>query len=149
VLEARDRIGGRICTNHDFGCPIDLGASWLHDHCPSNPISVMAKTLNFRLRESDDDGEILNTNGQPFSDKHTTKLWEKFEDALLQVASSFAASKSSSDNRNLELMIANQVSRDEYLDPIFQLYMSNLDFDLGTSINKVDQCSFLLFCFIF
>lgn len=38
VLEARERIGGRLYTNHDLGVPIDLGASWVHgaDH---NPLS--------------------------------------------------------------------------------------------------------------
>jgi polyamine oxidase len=29
VLESRDRIGGRVHTDYSFGCPIDMGASWL------------------------------------------------------------------------------------------------------------------------
>ena len=28
LLEARDRLGGRIYTNYSFGFPVDLGASW-------------------------------------------------------------------------------------------------------------------------
>jgi monoamine oxidase len=30
VLEARDRIGGRITQGTEFDIPIDLGASWIH-----------------------------------------------------------------------------------------------------------------------
>lgn len=31
ILEGRDRIGGRVATVREgFGCPLDLGASWLH-----------------------------------------------------------------------------------------------------------------------
>jgi polyamine oxidase len=25
VLEARDRVGGRVCTRHDWGFPLDFG----------------------------------------------------------------------------------------------------------------------------
>lgn len=30
VLEARDRIGGRMCTDRESGFSVDLGASWVH-----------------------------------------------------------------------------------------------------------------------
>lgn len=30
VLEARDRVGGRMNTDRDAGFPVDLGASWIH-----------------------------------------------------------------------------------------------------------------------
>lgn len=28
VLESRNRIGGRVCTDYSFGFPVDMGASW-------------------------------------------------------------------------------------------------------------------------
>jgi monoamine oxidase len=36
VLEARDRIGGRIWTRHEpqLACPIELGAEFIHGHAP-------------------------------------------------------------------------------------------------------------------
>jgi monoamine oxidase len=30
VVEARDRIGGRVFTHRAFDAPIELGASWIH-----------------------------------------------------------------------------------------------------------------------
>lgn len=37
ILEARDRIGGRVWTNHDFaGIPVEFGGEWIHgDHAPT------------------------------------------------------------------------------------------------------------------
>ena len=34
VLEARDRIGGRIYTDHSLGFPVELGAEFVHGHSP-------------------------------------------------------------------------------------------------------------------
>lgn len=41
VIEARDRIGGRLFTKDVGGIPIDLGASWIHDPT-GNPMSAFA-----------------------------------------------------------------------------------------------------------
>ena len=48
VLEARDRIGGRIWTNREFGYPVDIGASWIHG-IKKNPVHTLAKSLNTEL----------------------------------------------------------------------------------------------------
>ena len=42
ILEARDRIGGRICQSARFGPLIDLGASWMHG-TEGNPIIDLAR----------------------------------------------------------------------------------------------------------
>src|SRR6201990_341639 len=38
VLEARDRVGGRLHTVDLAGVPVDLGGSWIH-HPIGNPLS--------------------------------------------------------------------------------------------------------------
>lgn len=37
VLEARNRIGGRVWTTHEIAsAPVELGAEWIHgDHAPT------------------------------------------------------------------------------------------------------------------
>lgn len=43
VLEARDRIGGRVHTVHDWAdTPLDLGASWIHG-ISGNPLTPLAE----------------------------------------------------------------------------------------------------------
>jgi polyamine oxidase len=39
VLEARDRIGGRLHTVELAGTPVDLGGSWIH-HPIGNPLTA-------------------------------------------------------------------------------------------------------------
>ncbi len=64
VLEGRDRVGGRVNTTFWDGCPIDLGASWLHDHEEDHPLSIMAETLNLRLKNTlYGDGTGIDLNG--------------------------------------------------------------------------------------
>lgn len=45
VLEARNRIGGRIHTAHPWGFALDLGAGWIHG-VKNNPVAVMVKQLH-------------------------------------------------------------------------------------------------------
>lgn len=44
VLEARDRVGGRIHTVDLGSAPVDLGASWIHNP-RDNPLSDLARSL--------------------------------------------------------------------------------------------------------
>jgi monoamine oxidase len=48
VLEARDRVGGRVHTIEPAGLPLDRGAEWLHS-ADRNPLSPMARDLGFSI----------------------------------------------------------------------------------------------------
>src|SRR5215470_18732310 len=48
VLEARDRVGGRVHTIAPAGFPLDRGAEWLHS-ADRNPLSPIARDLGFRI----------------------------------------------------------------------------------------------------
>ncbi|MBV9376968.1 MAG: FAD-dependent oxidoreductase, partial [Alphaproteobacteria bacterium] len=50
VLEARDRVGGRVHTIEPAGFPLDRGAEWLHS-ADRNPLSAIARDLGFRIHE--------------------------------------------------------------------------------------------------
>ena len=50
VLEARDRIGGRLHTIHLAGTPVDLGGSWIH-HPIGNPLSAFCDTMTGVARD--------------------------------------------------------------------------------------------------
>ena len=52
VLEARDRIGGRLHTLDLGGCPVDLGGSWIH--MPGgNPMSAFARLAGVSCLSAD------------------------------------------------------------------------------------------------
>src|SRR5712671_7550707 len=48
MLEARDRVGGRVHTIEPAGFPCDCGAEWLHS-ADRNPLSPIAQKLGFSV----------------------------------------------------------------------------------------------------
>ena len=66
VLEARDRLGGRIWTNREFGYPLDTGASWIHG-IRRNPVHKLARSLDTKLTAWDyDDVKYFSENDSAF-----------------------------------------------------------------------------------
>ncbi|KAI1315940.1 hypothetical protein EDD11_000190 [Mortierella claussenii] len=61
VLEARNRIGGRLDTHRNLfsgehqDIPIDFGASWIHGVNPSNPMVSLAEAAGARLEATNSD----------------------------------------------------------------------------------------------
>ena len=52
VLEARDRIGGRLHTVDVGGCPVELGGSWIHTP-DGNPMSAFARLAGVSCTSAD------------------------------------------------------------------------------------------------
>ncbi|MGA4543026.1 flavin monoamine oxidase family protein [Uniformispora flossi] len=50
VLEARDRIGGRMWTDREAGFSVDRGASWIHG-INGNPLAHLVDALGIETRE--------------------------------------------------------------------------------------------------
>lgn len=65
VLEARDRLGGRILTSHKWGdATVDLGATWIHGAGPDNPIAALASKIGARLASTSLDNDLaFDTDG--------------------------------------------------------------------------------------
>lgn len=75
VLEARDRLGGRIWTSSQWpDVPLDLGATWIHG-TKGNPITGLADVLKApRLITSYDRSVIYNTSGQLLTQPEAMQL---------------------------------------------------------------------------
>ena len=98
VVEARDRIGGRIWTQKFQGFNIEMGANWIHgqydkDHDPKNPNSS-AKFTNpvweFKQNQGVLDGEFTdyesglakNEKGESITKEQQEKAWEIVEESV-------------------------------------------------------------------
>ncbi len=88
ILEARDRIGGRLWTSQQWpDLPVDLGASWIHG-VDGNPLSKLADEINAtRLETSYERTVVYHSNGQPLSaadEKRLDALKQRVEQLLQQ-----------------------------------------------------------------
>lgn len=65
VLEARNRLGGRLFTSSKWAdAKLDLGATWIHGAGDKNPIAKLARDIGARLTTTNlENGEIFDTNG--------------------------------------------------------------------------------------
>lgn len=68
VLEARDRIGGRIWTDRRWpDLPVDLGASWIHG-ATGNPVTALAKAAGAPTRVTSYDSGMAFADGEEAED---------------------------------------------------------------------------------
>ncbi|MEL7231600.1 MAG: FAD-dependent oxidoreductase [Pseudomonadota bacterium] len=68
VLEARDRIGGRIWTDESLGFPIDLGASWIHG-VKQNPLTRLSNDIDIERLRTRDDYIVRGKDGREIPDR--------------------------------------------------------------------------------
>ena len=94
VLEARDRIGGRIWTSHELSIPADLGASWIHGF-EDNPIARLARRYDIEFLRTDISSvtparyrqvALYDEDGRRLSDAETADISEMMADYLEFVA---------------------------------------------------------------
>jgi monoamine oxidase len=62
VLEARDRLGGRIHTDRSWGVPVELGASWIHG-VDNNPIANLAAAKGIETQATDYESFMYGADG--------------------------------------------------------------------------------------
>jgi monoamine oxidase len=77
VLEARERVGGRIHTSRAWPEePVDLGASWIHG-VAGNPMALIAREHDIRTVPTDYDSEwIYNPDGSELTSAQYAQLEE-------------------------------------------------------------------------
>ena len=79
VLEARDRIGGRLYTDRGLGAPFEVGAGWIHGP-DGNPISELARRAGGRTFVTDDDSfQVFRADGSPVPRGEVEQGWGRLE----------------------------------------------------------------------
>jgi monoamine oxidase len=81
VLEARDRIGGRVWTDRSLGLPLDMGASWI-EGIEGNPLTEIAEANGIQTQATDYDSlTIYDSDGEEIDDE-TYELLEAFDEGI-------------------------------------------------------------------
>ena len=84
VIEARDRIGGRVNTDTSLGFAADLGASWLHGS-EGNPLTELIDQLGMR-RAISDESWIVRANGRSLNDDEIPAGWTRSRTTITGLA---------------------------------------------------------------
>jgi len=101
VLEARDRIGGRIWTSRLWpDLPMDLGASWIHG-VTDNPLTALADEAGAkRLSTSYDSAMALDASGEEID----------LESQLERAAALVRKARKAADDREQDQSLADAIS---------------------------------------
>lgn len=74
VLEARQRLGGRVLTSRQLGYPIDLGASWLHGISNNMLFPIATSQAYLRMVPTNyDDAITFGPNAEPWGLNRTRR----------------------------------------------------------------------------
>ena len=133
VLEAQEKVGGRIRTDRSLGVAFDEGASWIHGPI-GNPITSLASQAGANtFLTSDDSVEVFNTNGTAYSDTVLTNTENQFKSALNAVRSGGTQTKSFQ-------TVFNSLYPTQANDKLWKYMLSAyLEFDTGGDISKLSS----------
>merc|ERR1711991_333128 len=83
ILEAKNRIGGRLYPDNVLGAPFEVGAGWIHGPSNRNPIKKLANKIKSKTFVTDDNNYVLfDKKGKQVSDRNFKKTHEKWESIL-------------------------------------------------------------------
>lgn len=131
ILEAQEKIGGRIKTDRSLDIPFDIGASWIHGY-EDNPIAELARKAHAdTFITKDDNIAIYNNNGQVYPDSILDKFELMYDDILHNLKGS----------RNKSFKEVFYSAYPEYQKDDLWTYLLSayLEFDTGGDINNLSS----------
>lgn len=133
ILEAQEKVGGRLRTDRSLGVPFDEGASWIHGP-NGNPITDLASQSGANTFLTDDDNiEVYDINGSAYSDSVLTSTEDLFNNAVETVQNAGTL------NESFETVF-NSLFPDQANDRLWKYMLSAfLEFNTGADISKLSS----------
>ena len=134
VLEAQEKVGGRLRTDRTLGVAFDEGASWIHGPGGGNPLTTLAQKAGANTFLTNDDSvEVYDTNGQAYLDSFLESSENQFNNALNAVRNAGNASQSFQ-------TIFNSLYASQANDPLWKYMLSAfLEFNTGGDISDLSS----------
>lgn len=136
VLEAQEKVGGRLRTDRSLGVAFDEGASWIHGP-NGNPITNLASQSGANTFLTDDDNvSVFDIDGSPYSDIMLTSSEDQFNNALN------AVTNAGNQNQSFET-IFNSLYPTQANNRLWKYMLSAfLEFNIGGDISKLSSTYF-------
>lgn len=133
VLEAQERVGGRLRTDRSLGVAFDEGASWIHGP-KGNPITNLAAQSGANTFLTDDNQVVVyDVNGAPYADSALTSAESQFDNAVRAVQNSGALTQSFE-------TVFNALYPGKSADRLWKYMLSAyLEFDTGADISELSS----------
>jgi polyamine oxidase len=137
VVEARDRIGGRVWTDRSLGVPLDLGASWIHG-VDDNPLSGLADAADAaRVGTDYDSYRARNDAGQIVAPADFPAGFEDVTFVEHEFAADIGALSSQADDEGEEYGGGDVIFPNGYLEVIEEL-VDGFEVETGWIVQRVD-----------
>ncbi|KAM4689513.1 lysine-specific histone demethylase 2 isoform 1-T2 [Discoglossus pictus] len=149
ILEARDRIGGRVWDEKTFkGVTVGRGAQIVNG-CINNPISIMCEQLGIKMRKLREKCDLIQKGGK-LTDPSIDKRMDFHFNAILDVVAEWRKDKTQNHDAPLgdkiqEIYKAfiqeSGIQFTEVEEKVLQFHLSNLEYACGSNLHKVSARS--------
>uniref|UniRef100_A0A8C6T312 [histone-H3]-N(6),N(6)-dimethyl-L-lysine(4) FAD-dependent demethylase n=1 Tax=Neogobius melanostomus TaxID=47308 RepID=A0A8C6T312_9GOBI len=149
VLEARERIGGRVWDNTSMGVTVGQGAQIVNG-CVNNPIALMCEQMGIKMHKLGERCDLFQEGGQA-TDPSIDKRMDFHFNAILDVVSEWRKDKSQSQDQPLGEKVQEvkknflQESGMQFSDleeKVLQFHLSNLEFACGSPLGQVQSIDY-------
>ncbi len=108
VLEAQDRVGGRIVTDRSLGAPVDLGASRLHG-TKKNPLVPLMQEAGIEY-EPIDWGSLVGaeSDGTPMDERQLSRARGELMQMFVRA---FIRNIGKTEDQSIEAIVQNEIAR--------------------------------------
>ncbi|XP_075441726.1 lysine-specific histone demethylase 2 isoform X2 [Ascaphus truei] len=149
ILEARDRIGGRVWDDRSFkGLPVGRGAQIVNG-CVNNPIALMCEQLGIKMRKLGEKCDLIQEGGR-ITDPAIDKRMDFHFNAILDVVAEWRKDKTQHQDAPLgdkiqEIYKAfiqeSGIQFTEVEEKVLQFHLSNLEYACGSNLHQVSARS--------
>ncbi|XP_066435506.1 lysine-specific histone demethylase 2 [Eleutherodactylus coqui] len=149
ILEARDRIGGRVWDDKSFkGVTVGKGAQIVNG-CINNPIAIMCEQTGIKMRKLREKCDLIQEGGR-LTDPNIDKRMDFHFNAILDVVAEWRKDKSQHQDAPLGDKIQEiyktfvQESGIQFADveeKVLQFHLSNLEYACGSNLHNVSARS--------
>ncbi|XP_035287084.1 lysine-specific histone demethylase 2 [Anguilla rostrata] len=148
VLEARDRVGGRVWDDTSLGVTVGRGAQIVNG-CINNPIGLMCEQMGIKMHKLGERCDLIQEGGKT-TDPAIDKRMDFHFNAILDVVSEWRKDKSQHQDTPLGEKIQevyktflqeSGIQFSELEEKVLQFHLSNLEYACGSNLDQVSARS--------
>uniref|UniRef100_A0A8D3CGY0 [histone-H3]-N(6),N(6)-dimethyl-L-lysine(4) FAD-dependent demethylase n=1 Tax=Scophthalmus maximus TaxID=52904 RepID=A0A8D3CGY0_SCOMX len=149
VLEARERIGGRVWDDPSLGVTVGRGAQIVNG-CVNNPVALMCEQMGVKMHKLGERCDLFQEGGQ-VTDPAIDKRMDFHFNAILDVVSEWRKDKSQNQDTPLgekvqevkkNFLQESGIQFSELEEKVLQFHLSNLEYACGSTLDQVQAIDY-------